>query len=138
MAAGRSDNVISIKVILHDVHTLYSLIMVSDIREVRVCMFVRTVLIVVYTQVVFGGFMWAAYFSMLTSFAPSYGWFIFLRSMVGCGVAATSQGYTHTYTHTHFLSLNLCVLMGYRCLKPTVIHPVFLLKVYSEDRIHSC
>lgn len=98
MAAGRSDNVISIKVILHDVHTLYSLIMVSDIREVRVCMFVRTVLIVVYTQVVFGGFMWAAYFSMLTSFAPSYGWFIFLRSMVGCGVAAASQGYTHTHT----------------------------------------
>ncbi|XP_060759336.1 putative transporter SVOPL isoform X2 [Neoarius graeffei] len=44
-------------------------------------------------KVVFGGFMWAAYFSMLTSFAPSYGWFIFLRSMVGCGVAATSQGF---------------------------------------------
>ncbi|XP_027007015.2 putative transporter SVOPL [Tachysurus fulvidraco] len=44
-------------------------------------------------KVVFGGFMWAAYFSMLTSFAPTYGWFIFLRSMVGCGVAATSQGF---------------------------------------------
>uniref|UniRef100_A0AAR2JDU2 Major facilitator superfamily (MFS) profile domain-containing protein n=1 Tax=Pygocentrus nattereri TaxID=42514 RepID=A0AAR2JDU2_PYGNA len=40
-------------------------------------------------KVVFGGFVWAAYFSVLTSFAPSYGWFIFLRSMVGCGVAAT-------------------------------------------------
>ncbi|KAL6460251.1 hypothetical protein MHYP_G00320100 [Metynnis hypsauchen] len=44
-------------------------------------------------KVVFGGFVWAAYFSVLTSFAPSYGWFIFLRSMVGCGVAATSQGF---------------------------------------------
>uniref|UniRef100_W5UFF3 Putative transporter SVOPL n=1 Tax=Ictalurus punctatus TaxID=7998 RepID=W5UFF3_ICTPU len=44
-------------------------------------------------KVVFGGFVWAAYFSALTSFAPSYGWFIFLRSMVGCGVAATSQGF---------------------------------------------
>ncbi|XP_049329213.1 putative transporter SVOPL [Astyanax mexicanus] len=44
-------------------------------------------------KVVFGGFVWAAYFSLLTSFAPSYGWFIFLRSMVGCGVAATSQGF---------------------------------------------
>ncbi|KAK3517692.1 hypothetical protein QTP70_015673 [Hemibagrus guttatus] len=44
-------------------------------------------------KVVFGGFMWAAYFSVLTSFAPTYGWFIFLRSMVGCGVAATSQGF---------------------------------------------
>ncbi|XP_031414596.1 putative transporter SVOPL [Clupea harengus] len=43
--------------------------------------------------VVFGGFIWAAYFSLLTSFAPTYGWFIFLRSLVGCGVAATSQGF---------------------------------------------
>ncbi|XP_066508400.1 putative transporter SVOPL isoform X2 [Hoplias malabaricus] len=44
-------------------------------------------------KVLFGGFVWAAYFSMLTSFAPSYIWFIFLRSMVGCGIAATSQGF---------------------------------------------
>ncbi|XP_035384520.1 putative transporter SVOPL isoform X2 [Electrophorus electricus] len=44
-------------------------------------------------KVVFGGFVWASYFSLLTSFAPTYGWFIFLRSMVGCGVAATSQGF---------------------------------------------
>ncbi|XP_030627536.1 putative transporter SVOPL [Chanos chanos] len=44
-------------------------------------------------KVVLGGFVWGAYFSFLTSFAPSYGWFIFLRSMVGCGVAATSQGF---------------------------------------------
>ncbi|XP_068162962.1 putative transporter SVOPL [Antennarius striatus] len=43
--------------------------------------------------VVFGGFAWSAYFSLLTSFAPSYGWFIFLRSMVGCGVAGVSQGF---------------------------------------------
>lgn len=43
--------------------------------------------------VVFGGFVWSAYFSLLTSFAPSYGWFIFLRSMVGCGVAGVSQGF---------------------------------------------
>ncbi|KAJ8385740.1 hypothetical protein AAFF_G00182580 [Aldrovandia affinis] len=44
-------------------------------------------------KVVFGGFVWAAYFSLLTSFSPSYGWFIFLRTMVGCGVAGTSQGF---------------------------------------------
>ncbi|XP_068611380.1 putative transporter SVOPL [Brachionichthys hirsutus] len=43
--------------------------------------------------VVFAGFVWSAYFSLLTSFAPSYGWFIFLRSMVGCGVAGVSQGF---------------------------------------------
>ncbi|XP_027139640.1 putative transporter SVOPL isoform X3 [Larimichthys crocea] len=45
------------------------------------------------STVVFGGFVWSAYFSLLTSFAPSYGWFIFLRSMVGCGVAGVSQGF---------------------------------------------
>ncbi|XP_061922773.1 putative transporter SVOPL isoform X2 [Entelurus aequoreus] len=44
-------------------------------------------------KVVFGGFLWSTYFSFLTSFAPSYAWFIFLRSMVGCGVAAVSQGF---------------------------------------------
>ncbi|KAM3858886.1 putative transporter SVOPL [Diretmus argenteus] len=44
-------------------------------------------------KVVFGGFVWSAYFSLLTSFAPSYGWFLFLRSMVGCGVAGVSQGF---------------------------------------------
>ncbi|XP_039999213.1 putative transporter SVOPL isoform X2 [Xiphias gladius] len=44
-------------------------------------------------KVVFGGFVWSAYFSFLTSFAPSYGWFVFLRSMVGCGVAGVSQGF---------------------------------------------
>ncbi|KAM8908053.1 putative transporter SVOPL isoform 1-T2 [Spinachia spinachia] len=44
-------------------------------------------------KVVFGGFAWSAYFSLLTSFAPSYGWFIFLRSMVGCGVAGVAQGF---------------------------------------------
>ncbi|XP_029351494.1 putative transporter SVOPL isoform X2 [Echeneis naucrates] len=44
-------------------------------------------------KVVFGGFVWSAYFSLLTSFAPSYSWFIFLRSLVGCGVAGVSQGF---------------------------------------------
>ncbi|XP_070710109.1 putative transporter SVOPL [Pempheris klunzingeri] len=44
-------------------------------------------------KVVFGGFVWSSYFSLLTSFAPSYGWFVFLRSMVGCGVAGVSQGF---------------------------------------------
>ncbi|XP_019711321.1 putative transporter SVOPL [Hippocampus comes] len=43
-------------------------------------------------KVVYGGFAWSAYFSLLTSFAPSYAWFVFLRSMVGCGVAGVSQG----------------------------------------------
>ncbi|XP_058298323.1 putative transporter SVOPL [Hylobates moloch] len=36
-------------------------------------------------------FLWGAYFSLLTSFAPSYIWFVFLRTMVGCGVSAHSQ-----------------------------------------------
>ncbi|XP_061524405.1 putative transporter SVOPL isoform X1 [Phycodurus eques] len=44
-------------------------------------------------KVVYGGFVCSAYFSLLTSFAPSYTWFVFLRSMVGCGVAGVSQGY---------------------------------------------
>ncbi|KAM5171921.1 putative transporter SVOPL [Mantella aurantiaca] len=37
-------------------------------------------------------FMWGAYFSLLTSFAPSYSWFVFLRCMVGCGVSGHAQG----------------------------------------------
>ncbi|NXR53291.1 SVOP protein, partial [Hippolais icterina] len=37
-------------------------------------------------------FLWAAYFSLLTSFAPSYVWFVFLRAMVGGGVSGHSQG----------------------------------------------
>ncbi|XP_030210909.1 putative transporter SVOPL isoform X2 [Gadus morhua] len=44
-------------------------------------------------KVVVAGFFWSAYFSFLTSYAPSYGWFIFLRSLVGCGVAGVSQGF---------------------------------------------
>ncbi|XP_018602612.1 putative transporter SVOPL isoform X1 [Scleropages formosus] len=44
-------------------------------------------------KVVTGGFVLSSYFSLLTSFAPSYVWFIFLRSLVGCGVAGTSQGF---------------------------------------------
>ncbi|XP_012498222.1 PREDICTED: putative transporter SVOPL [Propithecus coquereli] len=37
-------------------------------------------------------FLWGAYFSLLTSFAPSYIWFVFLRTMVGCGVSGHAQG----------------------------------------------
>ncbi|XP_072006638.1 putative transporter SVOPL isoform X1 [Engystomops pustulosus] len=37
-------------------------------------------------------FLWGAYFSLLTSFAPTYAWFVFLRCMVGCGVSGHSQG----------------------------------------------
>ncbi|NXO85314.1 SVOP protein, partial [Sitta europaea] len=37
-------------------------------------------------------FLWAAYFSLLTSFAPSYTWFVFLRAMVGGGVSGHAQG----------------------------------------------
>ncbi|NXK09903.1 SVOP protein, partial [Herpetotheres cachinnans] len=37
-------------------------------------------------------FLWAAYFSLLTSFAPSYIWFVFLRAMVGGGVSGHTQG----------------------------------------------
>ncbi|XP_028307434.1 putative transporter SVOPL isoform X2 [Gouania willdenowi] len=54
-------------------------------------------------KVVFGGFVWSAYFSLLTSFAPTYGWFIFLRSMVGCGVAGVSQGFV---LKTEFIPAN--------------------------------
>lgn len=66
----------------------------SDVRldsQIVECDF-RVLYKVFCSQVVFSGFVWASYFSLLTSFAPSYGWFIFLRCMVGCGVAATSQG----------------------------------------------
>ncbi|KAF6086954.1 SVOP like [Phyllostomus discolor] len=37
-------------------------------------------------------FLWGAYFSLLTSFSPSYAWFVFLRMMVGCGVSGHAQG----------------------------------------------
>ncbi|KAK9400044.1 putative transporter SVOPL [Crotalus adamanteus] len=37
-------------------------------------------------------FAWGAYFSLLTSFSPSYIWFVFLRALVGCGVSGHSQG----------------------------------------------
>ncbi|NXM02814.1 SVOP protein, partial [Tyrannus savana] len=37
-------------------------------------------------------FLWVAYFSLLTSFAPSYIWFVFLRAMVGGGVSGHAQG----------------------------------------------
>ncbi|XP_029455626.1 putative transporter SVOPL [Rhinatrema bivittatum] len=37
-------------------------------------------------------FIWGTYFSLLTSFSPSYGWFVFLRCLVGCGVAGHAQG----------------------------------------------
>ncbi|XP_022435880.1 LOW QUALITY PROTEIN: putative transporter SVOPL [Delphinapterus leucas] len=36
-------------------------------------------------------FLWGAYFSLLTSFSPSYIWFVFLRTMVGCGVSGHAQ-----------------------------------------------
>ena len=87
-------------------HTLIftlQIIFVLDCLPNRLCIHFS---LCVYTcnQVVFGGFVWSAYFSLLTSFAPSYGWFVFLRSMVGCGVAGVSQGSAdpqHTHTHTH-------------------------------------
>ncbi|XP_078077338.1 putative transporter SVOPL [Mustelus asterias] len=37
--------------------------------------------------------VWSSYYSGVTSFAHTYGWFVFLRSMVGCGVAGHSQGF---------------------------------------------
>ncbi|XP_054243055.1 putative transporter SVOPL [Indicator indicator] len=37
-------------------------------------------------------FLWASYFSLLTSFAPSYVWFVLLRAMVGGGVSGHTQG----------------------------------------------
>ncbi|XP_062957079.1 putative transporter SVOPL [Cynocephalus volans] len=37
-------------------------------------------------------FLWGSYFSLLTSFSPSYIWFVFLRTMVGCGVSGHAQG----------------------------------------------
>ncbi|XP_054985369.1 putative transporter SVOPL [Sorex araneus] len=43
-------------------------------------------------KILFLSFVWGAYFSLLTSFSPSYTWFVFLRAMVGCGVSGHSQG----------------------------------------------
>ncbi|NXS37649.1 SVOP protein, partial [Pomatostomus ruficeps] len=57
-------------------------------------------------------FLWAAYFSLLTSFAPSYIWFVFLRAMVGGGVSGHAQGieenkqiFAMSSCSNHFLSL---------------------------------
>ncbi|XP_064586569.1 putative transporter SVOPL isoform X3 [Zonotrichia leucophrys gambelii] len=44
------------------------------------------------TTILLLSFLWAAYFSLLTSFAPSYAWFVFLRAMVGGGVSGHAQG----------------------------------------------
>lgn len=44
-------------------------------------------------KVIFMCFIWGVYFSLLTSFSPSYGWFVFMRAMVGCGVSGHAQGY---------------------------------------------
>ncbi|KAM6201188.1 putative transporter SVOPL [Rhynchocyon petersi] len=43
-------------------------------------------------KILFISFLWGTYFSLLTSFSPSYIWFVFLRMMVGCGVSGHSQG----------------------------------------------
>lgn len=43
-------------------------------------------------KILFISFLWGAYFSLLTSFSPSYIWFVFLRTMVGCGVSGHAQG----------------------------------------------
>lgn len=43
-------------------------------------------------QILLLSFLWGAYFSLLTSFAPSYIWFVFLRTMVGGGVSGHAQG----------------------------------------------
>ncbi|XP_062989418.1 putative transporter SVOPL [Elgaria multicarinata webbii] len=43
-------------------------------------------------KILFLSFIWGAYFSLLTSFSPSYIWFVFLRTMVGCGVSGHAQG----------------------------------------------
>lgn len=43
-------------------------------------------------KILFISFIWGAYFSLLTSFSPSYIWFVFLRTMVGCGVSGHAQG----------------------------------------------
>uniref|UniRef100_A0A4W3HM47 SVOP-like n=1 Tax=Callorhinchus milii TaxID=7868 RepID=A0A4W3HM47_CALMI len=42
--------------------------------------------------------VWSSYYSLVTSFAHTYVWFIFLRSMVGCGVAGHSQGFFYLST----------------------------------------
>uniref|UniRef100_A0A3Q3W6M4 Major facilitator superfamily (MFS) profile domain-containing protein n=1 Tax=Mola mola TaxID=94237 RepID=A0A3Q3W6M4_MOLML len=38
--------------------------------------------------------IWTAYFGLLSSFAPTYGWFLFLRCIVGFGLGGTSQAMT--------------------------------------------
>ncbi|XP_036103101.1 putative transporter SVOPL [Molossus molossus] len=43
-------------------------------------------------KILFISFLWGAYFSLLTSFSPSYIWFVFLRTLVGCGVSGHAQG----------------------------------------------
>lgn len=49
-------------------------------------------LILTLLQILLLSFLWGAYFSLLTSFAPSYIWFVFLRAMVGGGVSGHAQG----------------------------------------------
>ncbi|XP_056373955.1 putative transporter SVOPL isoform X1 [Hyla sarda] len=55
-------------------------------------------------KILFISFLWGAYFSLLTSFSPSYVWFVFLRCLVGCGVAGHAQG---LIIKTEFLPKNV-------------------------------
>ncbi|NXJ81259.1 SVOP protein, partial [Trogon melanurus] len=58
-------------------------------------------------------FLWASYFSLLTSFAPSYIWFVFLRAMVGGGVAGHAQGKEENkQIHTMCSCLNPFLSLG--------------------------
>uniref|UniRef100_A0A8C4WGY7 SVOP like n=1 Tax=Gopherus evgoodei TaxID=1825980 RepID=A0A8C4WGY7_9SAUR len=63
-------------------------------------------------------FLWGAYFSLLTSFSPSYIWFVFLRAMVGCGVSGHAQGYCLLYCSLLIIGLASVVnpTIGWRWL----------------------
>ncbi|XP_032804853.2 putative transporter SVOPL isoform X2 [Petromyzon marinus] len=37
--------------------------------------------------------IWSSYWSGISSFSPTYGWFVFLRFLMGCGIGGQSQGF---------------------------------------------
>ncbi|NWI53644.1 SVOP protein, partial [Calyptomena viridis] len=65
--------------------------MVSDLCSPQIALGLMT-RIFPLLQILLLSFLWAAYFSLLTSVAPSYIWFVFLRAMVGGGVSGHVQG----------------------------------------------
>ena len=61
---------------------------------VCLCTFsVRTIIVVHFTQTLVVVASSSATFGLLSAFSPSYGWMVFLRTMLGIAAAGDNQGW---------------------------------------------